>query len=161
MASRPFCRASATASAMASRDRGLLKTQFKEIETDGCAEGIKKRAEWPPVISEKDLPGLEVRNGALNGSADGTDLVVVLVFAHVEFTILWLLDRRDVARPLKSLVGDNGSGEIENLLHIAFQLLHVVVASRSRVRDEYNVREFDADNPVSYTHLTLPTIYSV
>jgi hypothetical protein len=87
-----------------------------------------------------------MRNRALDGSADGTDLVIVFVFAHVEFTVLRLLSRRDVARPLKSLVCDNRSGKIENLLHLAFPLLHVMVTSGSRVRDEDNVPEFVADN---------------
>src|SRR5258708_10782498 len=113
---------------------GLLKTQFEEIDTNGCAQGIKKRVKWPPIIGEKDLPGLEVRDRTLDGSADGTDLVIVFVFTRVEFTVLWLLGRRDVARPLKPLVGDNRSGKVENLLHIAFQLLHVMVTSLSCVR---------------------------
>ncbi len=34
-----------------------------------------------------------------------TDLVIVFVFTRVEFAALWLLSRRDVARPLKSLEG--------------------------------------------------------
>ena len=106
-----------------------MKTQFEEIETDDCTEGIKKCVKRPPIIGEKDLPGLEVRNRTLDGSADRTDLVIVFVFTRVEFTILWLLGRRDVARPLKSLVCDNRSGKVENLLHLAFQLLHVMVTS--------------------------------
>ena len=73
--------------------RGLLKTQFEEIETDGCAERIKKRVERPPIIGEKDLPGFQVRNRTFDGSADGTDLVIVLMLTHVEFTTLWLLCR--------------------------------------------------------------------
>src|SRR5713101_1154292 len=64
---------------------------------------------------------------------DGTDLAIVFVFTRVEFTFPWLLGRRDVARPLESLVGDNRSGKVENLLHSAFQLLHVMVTSRRRV----------------------------
>src|SRR5260370_26539126 len=68
-----------------------MKAQFKEIEADGCAEGVKKRVERPSIIGEKDLPGLEMRNRTLDGSADGTDLVIVFVFTRVEFTILWLL----------------------------------------------------------------------
>ncbi len=87
-----------------------------------------------------------MRNRALDGSADRTDLVVVFVFTRIEFTILWLLSRRDVARPLKSLVCDNRSGKVENLLYLAFPLLHVMVTSGSRVRDEDNVPEFVADN---------------
>jgi hypothetical protein len=63
---------------------GLSKTQFEEIETDGRAEGIKKCVKWPPIIGEKDLPGLEVRNRALDGSTDGTDLTIVFVFTRVE-----------------------------------------------------------------------------
>jgi len=66
----------------------IIKTQFEEIETDSCAEGIKKRVERPPIIGEKNLPGLEVRNRTLNGSADRAELAVVFVFTHVEFTIL-------------------------------------------------------------------------
>src|SRR5260370_14316237 len=112
---------------------GLSKTQFEEIETDGRAEGIKKCVKWPPVIGEKDLPGLEVRNRALDRSTDGTDLAIVFVFTRVEFTFPRLLGRRDVARPLESLVGDNRSGRVENLLHSAFQLPHVMVTSRRRV----------------------------
>src|ERR1039457_6284566 len=81
---------------------GLSKTQFEEIETDGRAEGIKKCVKWPPIIGEKDLPGFEVRNRALDGGTDGTDLTIVFVFTRVEFTFLWLLGRRDVARPLES-----------------------------------------------------------
>ncbi|MPY81359.1 MAG: hypothetical protein GEV04_23755, partial [Actinophytocola sp.] len=95
---------------------GLFKTQFEEVETDGRSEGVEKRDEGSPIIGEQDLPGLEVRNRTLDGSANGTDLVVVFMFTNVEFTVLWLLDRRDVARPLKSLVCDNGSGKVENLL---------------------------------------------
>src|SRR5256886_17543694 len=87
-----------------------------------------------------------MRNRALDGSADRTDLVIVFMFTRVEFTALWLLGRRDVARPLKSLVCDNRSGKVENLLHLAFQLLHVMVASGSRVRDEDDVPGFVADN---------------
>src|SRR5208282_1052378 len=124
----------------------LLKTQFEEIETDGCAERIKKRVERPPVIGEEDLPGFQVRNRTFDGSADGTDLVIVLMLTHVEFTALWLLCRRDVTGSLKSLVCDNGSGKVENLLHLAFQFLHVMVASGSRVRDEDYVSRFVADN---------------
>src|SRR6516162_11049922 len=86
-----------------------------------------------------------MRNRALDRSADRTDLVIVFVFSRVEFTVLWLLSRRDVARPLKSLVSDNRSGQVENLLHLAFPLLHVMVTSGSRVRDEDNVPEFVAD----------------
>ncbi len=123
-----------------------MKTQFEEIWTDDCAERIKKRVERPPVIGEKDLPGFQVSNRTFDRSADGTDLAIVFVFAHVEFTTLWLLGRRDITGPLKSLVCDNGSGKIENLLHLAFQLLHVMVASGSRVRDEDYVPEFVADN---------------
>src|SRR5205807_197951 len=89
---------------------------------------------------------LEMRNRALYGSADRTDLVIVFVFTRVEFTVLWLLGRRDVARSLKSLVCDNRSGKVENLLHLTFPLLHVMVTSGSRVRDKYNVPEFVADN---------------
>src|SRR6266699_5043389 len=96
--------------------RGLSKTQFEEVETDGREEGIKKCVKWPPVIGEKDLPGLEVRNCALDRSTDGTDLAIVFVFTRVEFTFHWLLGRRDVARPLESLVGDNRSGKVENPL---------------------------------------------
>ena len=69
--------------AVTSALRGLLKTQFEEIKADGRAERIKKRAERSPVISEKDLPCLEVRNCALDGSADRADLVIVLVLTHV------------------------------------------------------------------------------
>src|SRR5207302_10647249 len=87
-----------------------------------------------------------MRNRALYGSADRTDLVIVFVFTRVEFTVLWLLGRRDVARSLKSLVCDNRSGKVEDLLHLAFPLLHVMVTSGSRVRDEDNVPEFVADN---------------
>ena len=47
-----------------------------------------------------------MRNRTLDGSADRTDLVIVFVFTRVEFAVLWLLSRRDVARPLKS----NASG---------------------------------------------------
>src|SRR5260370_14554654 len=112
---------------------GLSKTQFEEIETDGRAEGIKKCVKWAPVIGEKELPGLEVRNRALDRSTDGAGLAIVLVCTRVEFTFPWLLGRRDVARPLESLVGDNRSGKVENLLHSAFQLLHVMVTSRRRV----------------------------
>src|SRR5271167_2238430 len=126
--------------------RGLLKTQFEEIETDGCAERIKKRVERPAIIGEEDLPGFQVRNRTFDGSADGTDLVIVLMLTHVEFTALWLLCRRDVTGSLKSLVCDNGSGKVENLLHLAFQFLHVMVASGSRVRDEDYVSRFVADN---------------
>ena len=54
--------------------------------------------------------------------------------------------RRDVARPLKALVCDNRPGKVENLLYLAFPLLHVMVTSGSRVRDEDNVPEFVADN---------------
>ena len=43
------------------------------------------------------------------------------MLTHVEFTALWLLCRRDVTGSLKSLVCDNGSGKVENLLHLAFQ----------------------------------------
>ena len=32
-----------------------------------------------------------MRNRALDGSAYRTDLVIVFVFTHVEFTVLWLL----------------------------------------------------------------------
>ena len=46
-----------------------------------------------------------MRNRALDGSADRTDLVIVFVFARVEFTVLWLLNRRDVARPSGSRQG--------------------------------------------------------
>src|SRR6266566_126666 len=74
-----------------------------------------------------------MRNRALDRSADRTDLVIVFVLTHVEFTVLWLLSRRDVARPLKSLVCDNRSGKVENLFHLAFPLLHVMVTSGSRV----------------------------
>src|SRR5579859_1488764 len=63
-----------------------------------------------------------------------------------EFTVQRLLSRRDVARPLKSLVCDNRSGKVENLLHLAFPLLHVMVTSGSRVRDEDDAPEFVADN---------------
>src|SRR5580658_7445169 len=87
-----------------------------------------------------------MRNRALDGGADRTDLVIVFVFTHVEFAVLWLLSRRDVARPLKSLVCDNRPGKVENLLYLAFPLLHVVVASGSRIRDEDNAPEFVADN---------------
>ena len=87
-----------------------------------------------------------MRNRALDGSADRTDLVIVFVFTHVEFTVLRLLGRRDVTRSLKSLVCDNRSGKVENLLYLAFSLLHVMVTSGSRVRDEDNVPEFVADN---------------
>src|SRR6266568_3369598 len=125
---------------------GLLKTQFEEIETNGCTEGLKKRVKWPPIIGEKDLPGLEGRNRTLDGSADGTDLVIVFVFTRVEFTVPWLLGRWDVARLLKSLVGDSRPGKVENLLHLAFQLLHVMVTSGSRVRDEDYVAGIVADN---------------
>lgn len=31
----------------------IIKTQFEEIETGSCEEGIKKRVEWPPIIGEK------------------------------------------------------------------------------------------------------------
>ena len=109
-------------------------------------EGIKKRVERSPIIGEKDLPGLEMRNRALDGSADRTDLVIVFVFTRVEFTVLWLLSLRDVARPLKSLVRDNRSGKVENLLYLAFPLLHVMVTSGSRVRYEDNAPEFVADH---------------
>src|SRR5512135_750593 len=126
--------------------RGLLKTQFEEIQADGCAEGVKKRVEWPSIIGEKDFPSLEMRNRPLDGSADRTDLVIVFVLTSVEFTVLRLLNRRDVARPLKPLVCDNRSGKVENLLHLAFPLLHVMVTSGSRVRDEDNAPEFVADN---------------
>ena len=42
-----------------------------------------------------------MRDRALDGSADRTDLVIVFVFTRVEFTVLRLLSRRDVARPLE------------------------------------------------------------
>jgi hypothetical protein len=42
-----------------------------------------------------------MRNRAFNGSADGTDLVIVLMLAHVEFTTHWLLCWRDVTGSLK------------------------------------------------------------
>ena len=32
-----------------------------------------------------------MRNRALDGSADRTDLVIVFVFTRVEFAVLWLL----------------------------------------------------------------------
>src|SRR5271169_2285071 len=92
-----------------------------------------------------------MRDRALDGSADRTDLVIVFVFTRVEFTVLWLLSRRDVARPLKSLVCDNRSGKVENLLHLAFPLLHVMVTSGSRLRDEDNAPEFVADNQAAMT----------
>src|SRR5260370_36117294 len=112
--------------------RGLSKTQFEEIETDGRAEGIKKCVKWPPVIGERDLPGLEVRNRALDRSTDGTDLAIVFVFTRVEFTFPWLLGRRNLASALDSLVGDNRSGNVEHLLHFSVQLLHVMVPSNRR-----------------------------
>src|SRR2546430_9950522 len=87
-----------------------------------------------------------MRNRALDRRADRTDLVIVFMVTRVEFTALWLLSRRDVARPLKSLVCDNRSGKVENLLHLAFPLLHIMVTSGSRVRDEDNVPGFVADN---------------
>src|SRR5437588_12783460 len=87
-----------------------------------------------------------MRNRAFDGSADRTDLVIVFMFTRIEFTALRLLSRRDVARALKSLVCDNRSGKIENLLHLAFPLLHVMVTSGSRVRDEDYVPEFVPDN---------------
>jgi len=80
-----------------------------------------KRAERPSIIGEKDFPGFEMRNRALDGGADRADLVIVFVFTRVEFTVLRLLSRRDVIGPLKSLVCDNRSGKIENLLHLAFR----------------------------------------
>ena len=99
---------------------GLLETQFKEIEADSGPKGIKKRIERPPIIDEKDLPSFEVRNGALDGSADRADLGIVFMFTYIEFTVRRLLGRRDVTRSLKSLVGDNRSSKVENLLHLAF-----------------------------------------
>src|SRR6266496_1583444 len=93
--------------------RRLLKTQFEEIETDGCAERIKKRVERSPVIGEKDLPGFQVRNRTFDGSADGTDLIIVFVFAHVKFTTLWLLGRRNVTGSLKC-VHSRGSGVLRD-----------------------------------------------
>jgi hypothetical protein len=39
-----------------------------------------------------------MRNRVLDGSTDRTDLVIVFVFTRVEFMVLWLLSRRDVAR---------------------------------------------------------------
>src|SRR5690348_12660612 len=87
-----------------------------------------------------------MRNRAFYGSADGTDLVIVIMLAHVEFTTFRLLCRRDVARSLKSLVCDNRPGKIENLLHLTFQFLHVMIASGSRVRDEDYISRFVTDN---------------
>jgi len=74
-----------------------------------------------------------MRDRTLDGGADRTHLIIVFMLAHIEITILWLLGRRDVAGSLESLVGNNGSGKVENLLHGTFQLLHVMVASRGRV----------------------------
>ena len=53
-----------------------------------------------------------MRNRTLDGSADRTDLVIVFVFTRVEFAALWLLSRRDVARPLKSLEGYSGDRDV-------------------------------------------------
>src|ERR1019366_9214134 len=101
-----MCGVSAVPPGNISTPGGLLETQFEEIEADGCAERINKRVEWPPIIGEKDLPGLEMRNRKLDGRAEGTDLVIVLVLTHVQLTTRRLLGGRDVARSLKSLVGD-------------------------------------------------------
>ena len=95
-------------------------------------------------------------NRALDGSADRTDLVIVFAFTRVQFMVLWLLTRRDVPRSLKSLVCDNRSGKVENLLHLAFPLLHVMVTSGSRVRDEDHVPEFVADNQAAMAVVYLP-----
>jgi hypothetical protein len=37
-----------------------------------------------------------MRDRALDGSADRTDLVIVFMFMHVEFTVQRLISRRDV-----------------------------------------------------------------
>src|SRR2546421_13008428 len=87
-----------------------------------------------------------MRNRALDGSADRTDLVIVFMFTRVEFTALWLLSRRDLARPLKSLVCDNRSAKVEQLLHLAFPLLHITVTCGTRVRAGDNVPGSVADN---------------
>ena len=114
---------------------GLLETQFKEIEAYSGPKGIKKRIERSPIIDEKNIPGFEVRYGALDGSADRADLGIVFMFTCIESTVRRLLGRRDVTGSLKSLVGDNRSSEVANLLHLAFQLPHVMIASRRRVPD--------------------------
>src|SRR5580658_3859424 len=87
-----------------------------------------------------------MRHRSLDGRANGTDLIIVFVLAQVELAVSWLLRRRHVARPLESLVCDDCSGKFENFLHVALQLLHVMVTSGSRVRDEDYVSEFVADN---------------
>src|SRR5580658_1861357 len=90
-----------------------------------------------------------MRHRSLDGRTNGTDLIIVFVLAQVEIAVSWLLHRCDVARPLESLVGDDRSGKFENFLHLALQLLHVMVASGSWVRYEDYVSEFVADNEAS------------
>ncbi len=97
-----------------------------------------------------------MRNRALDGSADRTDLVIEFVFTHVKFTVPGLLGRRDLARPLESLVRDNRSGKVENLFYLAFPLLHVVVTSGCRVRDEDDIPEFVADNQAAMAGSLIP-----
>ncbi len=90
-----------------------------------------------------------MRHRSLDRRANGTDLVIVFVLTQVELAVSRLLRRRDVARPLESLVCDDCPGKFENFLHLALQLLHVMVTSGSWVRDEDYVSGFVADNEAS------------
>jgi hypothetical protein len=49
--------------------RGLLETQFKEIEADSGPKGIKKRIERSPIIDEKDLRVSVLNRDAAGGTA--------------------------------------------------------------------------------------------
>jgi hypothetical protein len=65
------------------RRGALCKTQFEEIQANGGAERGQEGLQWPPVIGEQNPPRFESGDGTLYGSTQGTDLVIVIMFAHV------------------------------------------------------------------------------
>src|SRR6266849_5034223 len=130
------------------RHRGLCKTLFKEVQSNGCPERRREGLQRPSVIREENPPGLQLGDSALYGRAQGTDLVVVLAFTHVQFTFLRLADRSsDVVGSYEPFVTDDAACLLEDPLAVRlFKLCHVMLIAGNRLGYESNAASESRDD---------------
>jgi len=99
------------------KERGLCETLFEEVQANGSPKRGQEGFQRPSVIGEENPPCLQVCHGPLDWRPMGADLVVVVVFAHVQLAVHWLADRGgDVAGSDESLVTEHAACHFKDRL---------------------------------------------
>src|SRR4051812_6735440 len=117
---------------------GYAKGLLEEIQADCGSKRGQEGLQRSSVIREEDSPCLQVGDGSFDRRTQRADLVIVVLLAYVQITVLRLANRSDdVIGSNESLVADHIACQLEDHLALrSCQFGHVVLVAGNRLGNE-------------------------